>query len=311
MSAEPPEHVSVLYKESLDALAIVEDGIYVDGTFGRGGHSQAILDRLGQGGRLFALDKDPEALEYAKETLEEDSRFTIVQSSFAELERMAQQWGIVGNVNGVLLDLGVSSPQLDDASRGFSFRQDGPLDMRMNPEQGKSAAEWLATVKEADLTQVIKTYGEERYAKRIARAIVNTRAKQAINTTSQLAKIVAEAHPAWEKGKHPATRTFQAIRIYINQELDDLKSVLGQAADILAPGGRLAVISFHSLEDKIVKQFIQRESSAGDIPPGLGVPESYIHRKLKRVGKMIHPSEQECQQNSRARSARLRIAEKM
>ena len=304
-------HESVLFEEALEALKIVPDGIYIDGTFGRGGHSKAILDRLSDKGRLYALDKDPHALRYAKETLEGDARFTIVQKSFADLGAQAVAWGIVGKVNGVLLDLGVSSPQLDDATRGFSFRLDGPLDMRMNPNEGVSAAEWLNSVKESELARVIKEYGEERYAKRIAGGIVRERARQPIVRTQQLAEIVSAAHPAWEKGKHPATRTFQAIRIYINRELEDLESCLAQTLDVLAPAGRLTVISFHSLEDGIVKRFIQKQSQAGDLPPGLAIPESQISRPLKRIGKMIKPSEEEIRRNPRARSARLRIAERL
>ena len=287
------------------------DGIYVDGTFGRGGHARAILERLNDNGHLYALDKDPDALKYAQEVLEGNNRFTIVQSSFADLEQHARRWGIGGRVNGVLLDLGVSSPQLDEAARGFSFRHDGPLDMRMNPSEGDSAAQWIAKVKEADLVQVIKHYGEERYAKRIARAIIEARQQQSIVTTNQLADIVAKAHPAWEKGKHPATRTFQAIRIFINQELDDLEKGLEQAFRVLAPGGRLVVISFHSLEDRIVKRFMQKHSQVQDLPQGLAVPEDQLVRHMKRIGKMITPTEEEMRRNPRARSARMRVAEKL
>ncbi|MDH5544911.1 MAG: 16S rRNA (cytosine(1402)-N(4))-methyltransferase RsmH [Gammaproteobacteria bacterium] len=305
------KHLSVLLNEALDALAIVPDGTYVDGTFGRGGHARAILKRLGESGRLYALDKDPDALKFAQEVLEADGRFVIVQSSFAELGGRVQQWGLQGKVNGVLLDLGVSSPQLDEAHRGFSFRHDGPLDMRMNPDEGIGAAQWLQKVKEAELADIIKRYGEERYAKRIARAIVKAREERSIQTTKQLADIVAAAHPAWEKGKHPATRTFQAIRIHINRELEDLERGLEQALEALAPGGRLVVISFHSLEDRMVKRFMQKHSQGPQVPPGLAVRESDMHRSLKRIGKMLTPGDEELNTNPRARSSRMRVAEKL
>ena len=223
------KHLSVLFDEAIDALTISPDGIYIDGTFGRGGHARAVLDRLSDQGRLYALDKDPAALKFAVEAFGNDVRFVIVHDSFAQLATHARQWDISGRVDGVLLDLGVSSPQLDEAERGFSFRQEGPLDMRMNTEQGESAASWIARVKESELAQIIKEYGEERYAKRIAKAIVAARAQAPITLTSELAEIVSKAHPAWEKGKHPATRTFQAIRIYINRELADLEEGLEQA----------------------------------------------------------------------------------
>lgn len=305
------QHLSVLFHEALDALAIVPDGVYVDGTFGRGGHARAVLERLDDKGRLYALDKDPEALRYAREVLGEESRFAIVQSSFGELEQRARQWGIAGQISGILLDLGVSSPQLDEASRGFSFRQDGPLDMRMDPENDESAAHWIARVKEKDLADVIKRYGEERYAKRIARAVIKERDQRAITTTSHLAEVVAAAHPAWEKGKHPATRSFQAIRIFINRELEDLEKGLEQALEVLAPGGRLVVISFHSLEDRMVKRFIQKHSQVRDVPPGLAIPEDQLKMRLKRLGKMITPGDEEIKTNPRARSARMRVAEKL
>lgn len=304
-------HHSVLFDESLTALAIQPDGIYIDGTFGRGGHAKAVLEKLGGQGRLYALDKDPAAIAFAQEVVEKDKRFVIVQDSFAHLAERAQQWGVTGKVNGVLLDLGVSSPQLDDPSRGFSFRQDGPLDMRMNHRQGETAAEWVARVPEKEMIDVFKRYGEERYAKRIARAIVTQRQQSAITTTTQLADIVSRAHPAWEKGKHPATRVFQAIRIAVNRELEDLQDCLANIIDVLAVGGRLVIISFHSLEDKIVKQFIQQAEKGSDVPSHIPVTASQLNIRLKRVGKMQQASAEELKQNPRARSARLRVSERI
>ncbi|MDH5230355.1 MAG: 16S rRNA (cytosine(1402)-N(4))-methyltransferase RsmH [Gammaproteobacteria bacterium] len=304
-------HHSVLFDESLTALAIQPDGIYIDGTFGRGGHAKAVLEKLGGQGRLYALDKDPAAIAFAQEVVEKDKRFVIVQDSFAHLAERAQQWGVTGKVNGVLLDLGVSSPQLDDPSRGFSFRQDGPLDMRMNHRQGETAAEWVARVPEKEMIDVFKRYGEERYAKRIARAIVTQRQQSAITTTTQLADIVSRAHPAWEKGKHPATRVFQAIRIAVNRELEDLQDCLTNIIDVLAVGGRLVIISFHSLEDKIVKQFIQQAEKGSDVPSHIPVTASQLNIRLKRVGKMQQASAEELKQNPRARSARLRVSERI
>ena len=304
-------HTSVLFNESLEALNLDPNGIYIDGTFGRGGHSRAILERLGDSGRLYTFDKDPEAIAYARQAFADEPRFAIAHSSFADLAAQAEQWGIAGKVNGILLDLGVSSPQLDDADRGFSFLRDGPLDMRMDTTSGQSAADWIATAKQEDIASVLKEYGEERFAKRIAGAIVKARDVRPIETTKQLAGIVAEAHPAWEKHKHPATRSFQAIRIFINKELEDLKSFLEQALEVLAPKGRLAVISFHSLEDRIVKQFIQKQVKGDELPPDLPVMQSQLNRRMKKVGKMIVPSKAEVANNPRARSAKLRIAEKL
>ena len=302
-------HKSVLFDESIAALNIKPGGIYIDGTFGRGGHSQEILNRLGSNGRLYAFDKDPDAICYSKEIFANEKRFVIVQDSFANLKQHTDNWGISARVDGILLDLGVSSPQLDDASRGFSFLRDGPLDMRMNPQADISAAQWLASEKEAELAKIFKEYGEERYAKRIARAIVKARNESAITTTKQLANIVADSHPAWEKHKHPATRVFQAIRIYINKELADLEQCLAQSIEVLTKGGRLAVISFHSLEDRIVKRFIQQHVKGDEFPHDLPVMNSVLKQKLKKVGKLIIPSDQEIDQNPRARSARLRVAE--
>lgn len=306
------EHRPVLLDEVLDGLQIRADGIYLDGTFGRGGHSAAMMAQLGEGGHLLATDKDPQAIATAEQRFGDDQRFEIVKGSFTMLAEEAQKRGWYGKVDGILLDLGVSSPQLDDASRGFSFMHDGPLDMRMDPESGVSASEWLASAKQSEIAEVLKEYGEERFAKRIAGAIVKVCAEQGpIATTAELSKIVKEANPKWERDKHPATRAFQAIRIYINRELDDLDAFLAQAVDLLAPGGRLAIISFHSLEDRRVKQFIRKQAKGDDFPPDLPVLDSQLNRRLKLVGKAIRATKGEVAENPRARSAVLRIAEKV
>jgi 16S rRNA (cytosine1402-N4)-methyltransferase len=307
----PLEHRPVLLEEALEALNIRPDGIYLDGTFGRGGHSAAILEHLNENGRLLAMDKDPQAIAVAQSRFGGDSRFSIVRGSYTMLGQEVEQRGWKGKVDGILLDLGVSSPQLDDPGRGFSFRHDGPLDMRMDPESGISAAEWLAEAGEAEIAQVLKEYGEERFARRIARAIVRERDQAPIATTARLAKIVAEANPKWERDKHPATRSFQAIRIFINAELEELEQVLEQSVEMLAPGGRLALISFHSLEDRRVKRFIRDEARGGDFPAGLPVTEAQLRRRLRAVGKDIRAGEAELAQNPRARSAVLRVAERL
>ena len=264
--SETYTHRPVLLDEVIKALKIQSSGIYVDGTFGRGGHANAILNRLGEQGRLFAMDKDPQAVAAAKEMFAQDARFSIEQGSFSQLKQHvdARQW--MGKVSGILLDLGVSSPQLDDPQRGFSFRLEGALDMRMDTSGGLTAAQWVNEAKETALAQVFRDYGEERYAKRIARAIVTSRSEVPITTTTQLANIIAQANPAWEEGKHPATRCFQALRIFINRELEDIQQCLPQSLDILIKGGRLAVISFHSLEDRIVKRFIRDQARGDNFP---------------------------------------------
>lgn len=309
--AQGMAHRTVLLDEAVDALRIFPDGVYVDGTFGRGGHAKAILARLSSRGRLFAMDKDPQAIVSAREVSASDPRLVIVQASFADIGTYAREWGVLGKVDGVLLDLGVSSPQLDDATRGFSFRNDGPLDMRMDPTQGVSAAQWIATAAEPAIVDVLRDYGEERFAKRIARAIVTERALEPIATTRRLAAVVARAHPAWEKGKDPATRSFQAIRIFVNRELEDLQACLAQVHDVMALGGRLAVISFHSLEDRIVKRFIQHEEKPDHLPPDLPIRSSQLTVRFRRVGKALMPGEAEVGANPRARSAHLRAAEKV
>jgi len=310
-------HRPVLFDEVLCGLAITPGGVYVDGTFGRGGHAAAILEHLGPDGRLLAIDKDPQAVAVAQHRFGNDPRFRIARGSFASLgslvRDMAREDDLpqAGKVDGVLLDLGVSSPQLDDPARGFSFRRDGALDMRMDPDRGQSAAQWLAQAEEYDIRRVLRVYGEEKFAKRIARAIVTTREQTPITTTAQLAALIAEAVPVHEKGKHPATRSFQAIRIFINGELDDLQAALPQAVDVLRPGGRLAVISFHSLEDRIVKRFLREQAKGDPFPPGLPVPQSALNPAVRLVGKQIRASEQEVAENPRARSAVLRIAERL
>lgn len=311
MNAEKQEHVSVLLEEAIEGLAIKPDGRYVDGTFGRGGHSRAILDRLSSEGRLLAMDKDPAAIEKAQKDFSSDERFELKQGSFAMLEQRVKELGWMGQVDGILLDLGVSSPQLDTAERGFSFLHDGPLDMRMDPHHGISAADWLASAREQEITQVLKEYGEERFAKRIARAIVKKRDESPIRTTKQLAAIVAAANPKHEKGKDPATRSFQAIRIFINQELEDIKTCLSQVIDVLKPGGRLVVISFHSLEDRIIKRFIREQVKGDDFPPDLPVTHVQLNPKMKAVGKAVHAGDEEVKRNPRARSAVMRVAERL
>lgn len=304
-------HDSVLLDEAVSALVHKKDGIYIDGTFGRGGHSKKILEKLSTGGRLFAIDKDLEAVGYAQEIEQQDSRFSIWHGSFTDAASFLKEKGLSGKIDGLLMDLGLSSPQLDDAQRGFSFMREGPLDMRMNTAKGLSAKEWLANESEENLAAVIKEYGEERFAKRIANAIVNSRAKTGIETTTQLAEIVSQAIPRWEKHKHPATRTFQAIRIFINRELDDLSDALESALDILAPRGRLVVISFHSLEDRIVKNYIKKLAKGDDIPSYIPVQKDQLNKRMIIIGKAIKPSEQEIEGNPRARSAIMRIAEKI
>ncbi|VAW44353.1 16S rRNA (cytosine(1402)-N(4))-methyltransferase [hydrothermal vent metagenome] len=303
-------HFSVLLSESVEGLNIKPDGVYIDGTFGRGGHSRAILDALGPKGRLLAIDQDPEAIAYAKAHFQ-DERFEIQYGSFEGIKTYCEARGLVGKIDGVLLDLGVSSPQLDDAERGFSFMREGPLDMRMNPEEGLSAKDWLAQVDEKTLKLVLQNYGEERFSGRIARVIKEEVVKGTLNTTLDLAELVKKASPKVDKNKHPATRTFQAIRIAVNRELDVLKNVLIAAMEVLAPSGRLSVISFHSLEDRIVKVYIRDQSKIKDLFPDSPILIEVVEPILRKVSKPIFPSKEECQKNSRSRSAVLRIAEKI
>ena len=307
---ESRAHRPVLLEEALAGLDVRPDGCYLDGTFGRGGHAGAILERLGEEGRLLALDKDPEAVAYGRQRFGRDRRFHIHQGSFAAMAAQVAALGWEG-VDGILLDLGVSSPQLDRAERGFSFLQDGPLDMRMDPDSGVSAADWLAGASESDIVRVLKEYGEERFARRIARAILEQREQAPIRTTGRLAEIVAAAVPVKEKGKHPATRSFQAIRIHLNRELEELAAFLQQVTGVLRPGGRLVVISFHSLEDRMVKRFIREQSRGDRFPPGLPVTRDQLQPKLRPVGRAVRPGEAEVAANPRARSAVLRVAERL
>ena len=304
------EHVTVLLQEAVDALAIKEDGMYVDATFGRGGHSREILSRLGPKGRLLAIDRDPQAIETASKI--EDPRFTIQYGPFSHIRTYLEDRDLIGQVDGILFDLGVSSPQLDQADRGFSFLRDGPLDMRMDPNSGRSAAQWLAEADASEISWVLKEFGEERFARRIANAIVNDRQDNPLTTTSQLAELIAKVSPTRERHKHPATRSFQAIRIYINSELEEIQTALDSALHALALGGRLSVISFHSLEDRIAKQFIRRHSKGEPPPRGLPLTEEQLQkqRPLKAIGKAIKPTQEEIAANSRARSSVLRIAQK-
>lgn len=306
-------HVSVLLKESIDALAIKPDGIYIDCTFGRGGHSGEILKQLNSEGRLYAIDRDPTAIEEAKKFADNPS-FNIDHSPFSELAAIAESHGIAGKVDGILMDLGVSSPQLDEADRGFSFMKSGPLDMRMDFSKGITAADWLAKAEADDIVFALKTYGEEKFARRIARKIIETRAESPITTTDQLADLVRATVPKSKvEKKHPATRTFQGIRIYINSELVEIEKALDASLDVLKPTGRLSVISFHSLEDRIVKQFVRKQSQGKQVPRGLPVTEEELNKgiKLKPVGKAYKPTEAEIANNSRARSSVLRVAERL
>lgn len=315
--SESFQHISVLLNESIDGLAIKPDGIYIDGTFGRGGHSRTILSKLGENGRLYSIDRDPQAIAEAGKI--DDPRFTIIHGPFSGMAEYAEQYGLVGKVDGVLLDLGVSSPQLDDAERGFSFMKDGPLDMRMDPTTGISVAQWLMEADLDDITWVIREFGEDKHARRIAKAIVAYREdeeNEPLTRTGQLAKLISDAAPkSFKEKKHPATRAFQAFRIYINSELEEIDTALKGAASILAPQGRLSVISFHSLEDRMVKRFIRKESRGPEVPHGIPMTEAQISAlgsaNLKAASKAIKPSKEEVEMNPRSRSSVLRLAEKL
>lgn len=310
MSNAEYQHITVLLNEAVDALAVREDGIYVDGTFGRGGHSRLILSRLSSQGRLIVFDKDPQAIEAAQKLAEQDGRVTVVHDGFSSFQTTLDKLGIE-EIDGALFDLGISSPQIDDGARGFSFRFDAPLDMRMDPTRGMSAAEWIATASEQDLHEVIKNYGEERFSRQIARAIVAQRTESPIDTTRKLAQLVAQNVRTRERGQDPATRTFQAVRIFINRELEEVEAVLPQVMGRLKQGGRLAVIAFHSLEDRIVKQFVKKYSQHPPLPRWAAVKEADLPLPpLKAVGKAIKPGVEETASNPRARSAVLRVAER-
>jgi len=305
------DHAPVLLEEALEGLAIRAAGHYLDATLGRGGHAAAILERLGGAGRLLVVDRDPEAIRAGERRFFGDRRVSIVRGNFSELERIAREAGFEAGFDGMLLDVGVSSPQLDDPARGFSFMREGPLDMRMDPDSGSSAAQWLAHATERDIVRVLRDYGEERHARRIARAIAAAREAEPIETTRRLAEVIAGAVPGREPGKHPATRSFQAIRIFINDELAELDAALEASLVLLKPGGRLCVISFHSLEDRRVKRFMRRQAETTE--PWRGLPEVPAHArpKMALVGKARRAGEAEVAANPRARSAVLRAAERV
>lgn len=306
-------HITVLLEEAVEALAVRADGCYLDGTFGRGGHSRLILQNLGPEGRLLGFDKDPQAIATGQTLAAEDGRFVIVQRSFAELGAEAQERGLAGNVSGILLDLGVSSPQLDDPERGFSFMNDGPLDMRMDPSRGISAAEFVNTAPAEEIARVFKEYGEERFSRRMAGAVVARRETQPFERTGDLAEVLKIANPAWEKGKNPATRAFQGLRIHVNNELGDLEAGLDAALDALEVGGRLVVISFHSLEDRIVKLFMRKlvKGEADNLPRNLPIRHQAFEPRIKLIGKAQFASDDETRANPRSRSAVMRVAEKL
>lgn len=308
------EHFSVLLNESIDGLNIKANGIYIDATFGRGGHSLEILKQLDPQGKLIAIDRDPQAAEFAKKFAEKyavNNNFEFFHQNFANIKALLTQKGLLTRVDGILMDLGVSSPQLDQAERGFSFMQDGPLDMRMDTTQGLSAAEWLATADVEEIRYVLKYYGEEKFATRIAREIVSQRENATIETTQALVKIIEQATPVKDKFKHPATRSFQAIRIFINDELGELEKTLDLTSKILTKNGRLAVISFHSLEDRMVKRFIKEKSRGERLPKGLPIMDSELNKEFKPIGRAIKATAAEIKTNTRSRSAILRIAEKL
>ena len=308
MARRDEAHVTVLLEEAVAGLAVKPDGVYLDATFGRGGHSRAILARLGASGRLLALDRDMEAV--AAGQAWQDARFAVAHASFSRLAEVARDNG-VESVDGILFDLGVSSPQIDTPGRGFSFRHQAPLDMRMDPAHGASAAEWLNEASQDEITRVVREYGEERFAKSVARAIVAARALQSIATTRQLAEIVAGAVRTRERGQDPATRTFQAVRIHVNRELEELAEALPRAVEMLRSGGRLAVISFHSLEDRIVKRFMRGEAKGEEPPPEIPLQAGDLQKgRLRLIGRAMRPSDAEIARNPRARSAVLRVAER-
>lgn len=311
--AETYQHTTVLLDEAVNGLNLRPNGIYIDGTFGRGGHSRLILSQLGADGRLLAIDRDPQAIEAARTI--QDPRFSIIHGPFSAIVDYMAERELAGQIDGILLDLGVSSPQLDDPERGFSFMRDGPLDMRMDTTRGLSAADWLARASAEDIAWVLKTFGEERFAKRIAQAIVEKNQQSPMTRTHELAELIVNASPFREKHKHPATRSFQAIRIYINSELEELERALDGALSVLAPGGRLSVISFHSLEDRLVKRFIRDQSRGPQVPARMPLTEAQIAQqggkaRMKPIGKM-QPSDNEVAHNPRARSSVLRFAEKL
>ncbi|GHE95199.1 16S rRNA (cytosine(1402)-N(4))-methyltransferase RsmH [Thalassotalea profundi] len=305
-------HISVLLDEAIAGLAIKPDGIYIDCTFGRGGHSGLILSQLSEHGKLIAIDRDPSAIK-AAEKFADDARFTIEHQGFADLDTIAEKLGLQGKVDGVLMDLGVSSPQLDEAERGFSFMNDGPLDMRMDTTKGQTAAQWLATADVEDISWVLRTFGEEKHAWRIANAIVDTREEFPLTRTGELAALIKKTAPQREIKKHPATRSFQAIRIYINSELEQIENALVASLNVLKASGRLVVISFHSLEDRMVKQFMKKHSQGKQVPRGMPISEAELNKgkKLNLIGRKLKPSQQEVEENVRSRSSVMRVAERL
>ena len=303
-------HTSVMVKEVVEALNIRPDGTYVDATFGRGGHTRAILDCLGPTGRVLAIDRDPDACRYGYEVFANEPRMLLVQARFSDLAEIIEREGLRQRITGMVFDLGVSSPQLDHASRGFSFQKQGPLDMRMDFSTGETVADWLSAVEEAELVRVLRELGEERYAKRIARAVVSARGHVPLTTTTELAALISQCVPTAEPGKHPATRTFQALRIKVNGELDELDVILSQIESLLSVNGRLVVISFHSLEDRRVKHFFRRCARGDRYPPDLPITRDQIRPTLRLVGKLLRPTSEEVDLNPRARSAVMRVAER-
>ena len=303
-------HTSVMVKEVVEALNIRPDGTYVDATFGRGGHTRAILECLGPAGRVLAIDRDPDACRYGHEVFANEPRMLLVQARFSDLAAIIEREGLRQRITGMVFDLGVSSPQLDHASRGFSFQKQGPLDMRMDFSTGETVADWLSAVEEAELVRVLRELGEERYAKRIARAVVGARGHVPLTTTTELAALISQCVPTAEPGKHPATRTFQALRIKVNGELDELDVILSQIESLLSVNGRLVVISFHSLEDRRVKHFFRRCARGDRYPPDLPITRDQIRPTLRLVGKLLRPTSEEVDLNPRARSAVMRVAER-
>ena len=305
------QHETVLQVEALKALAVKAEGKYIDATFGRGGHSKAILRSLNSSGELIAIDRDPDAISAAGELQKQDSRVQVAHATFSQLSELEATKNLAGKTDGILFDLGVSSPQLDNPLRGFSFMHSGPLDMRMNPMDKLSAEEWVNSASEKEIANVIFEYGEERFSRRIAKRIVEARAAVRIDTTGQLAEVIKQANPSWEKDKHPATRAFQAIRIHINGELEQIEKGLRDALGLLRAGGRLVVISFHSLEDRIVKKFIAEKAKGDNFPRDLPITAAVLNPTLKKIGKPIKAAEKEVANNARARSAVMRVAEKL
>lgn len=304
------KHITVLLHEAVEALNQDPDGLYVDCTFGRGGHTKLLLEQLSSEGRVIGIDKDPRAIATGEELMAQDPRFQICHGSFAQMREFVESHGQGKKLAGILMDLGVSSPQLDEAERGFSFMQDGPLDMRMNTESGMTAEEWIASASEEEIANVFYEFGEERASRRLARAIVERRAVEPFTRTLDLAEVIKHAHPRWEKNKHPATRSFQGMRIFLNNELGDLENALEESVDLLAKNGRLVVISFHSLEDRMVKRFIRDKEKGPQLPPDLPIMEQDAPRPIKHIGKAIKASKEEVEQNVRSRSAIMRVAEK-